>query len=151
MATTFKWTAPEAIVTLESTSLNSLANSTSESTGKVLSSAIDNETDLFQLLNVEVSLASITTGSGSPYIGIWLLFAPDGTNYETGSTTIDPPKAQHIIVPLKASYTGVQLVTIENIPIPPLKFKALHQNKAGAALASSGNTIKYRRHNSQGV
>ena len=151
MTTTSKWTTPEGIVTLMSTDLNSLANSTSESTGKVLSSAIDNLTDLYLLMNIEVVLASITSGSGSPYIGLWFLFQADGTNYETGSTTIDPAKAQHVVIPLKASYTGAQTVIIENIPIPPLPFKILLQNKAGAALASSGNTVKYRRHNEQGV
>lgn len=151
MSTTFKWLAPETIVTQESTSLNSLANSTSESTGKVLGSAIANETDLYQLIDIEIVLASITSGSGSPYIGIWFLYTLDGTNYDDGSTTVDPAKAYAVTVPLKASYTGAQRVVIEDIPIPPLGFKTLLQNNSGAALASSGNTFKYRRHFEQGV
>lgn len=148
MATT-KWSTPTSLTAYESTDLNSLANSTSESTGKVLCDEIDNSTNLYFYMMVELALASITSGSGAPFVGLWLLIPADGSTYETGSTTVDPSKPQHVVFPLKASYTGAQTVVIDGIPIPPTKFKFLLQNKAGIAFASSGNTLKYTMYSEQ--
>lgn len=146
---TAKWSTPGSLTTLETTDLNSLANSTSESTGKVLCDEIDNTSNLHFYMMLELVLASITSGSGAPYVGLWLLIPADGSTYETGTTSIDPAKPQHVIFPLKASYTGAQTVVIDGIPIPPSKFKFLLQNKAGIAFASSGNTLKYKTYSEQ--
>ncbi|MEO0166748.1 MAG: hypothetical protein ABIL39_11500 [candidate division WOR-3 bacterium] len=143
---TFKWTQPETIATALSTELNSLANGSF-----AISSAIDNENGLYLFIDLELYLASFTPGSGSPYCAAYFTYSLDGTNFEKepdGSSGDKPPDA---IFPLEASVTQSSRIVITNIPIPPLKFKISLRNMSGAALASSGNTLKYRRHNEQGV
>lgn len=146
MATTFKWVAPESIATALSTELNSLGNGSFSAA----SSAIDNETDLFQYINLELVLASLSPTAGA-YVDVWLEPALDATpNY------VDHGKAlqtAHLLgtLPLDTTASTAQRIIRWNIPIPPLKFKLSVRNGAGVALASSGNTLKYRRHNEQGV
>ena len=147
MATTFKWTAPEAIATALSTELDALASAAFSA----LSAEIDNETGLYLYMNLELSLASFTPGAGSPYCAAYLVYCPDGTNYEKtpdGTSGDKPPDA---IFPLEASVAQASRVVIVDIPIPPLKTKITLKNVSGAALAGTGNALKYRRHNEQGV
>jgi hypothetical protein len=147
MAQTFKWVAGEGATSALTTELNSLASNAFSSA----SAAIDNTTGLYPWMDVELYLASFTPGSGSPYCAMWIIYSLDGTNYEktpNGSSGDKPPDA---IFPLEASVAQASRVVIPNIPIPPLKFKLILRNVSGAALASSGNTLKYNRHYAQGV
>ncbi len=144
--TTFKWIAPEAIVTALSTGLNSLASTAFSA----LSAEIDNETDLYFFIDLELSLASFTPGAGSPYCAVYFVYDVSGTYEKTpdGTSGDKPPDA---IFPLEASVAQASIVVIPNIPIPPLPFEITLKNVSGAALASANNTLKYRRHNRQGV
>uniref|UniRef100_A0A7C4YE69 Uncharacterized protein n=1 Tax=Caldisericum exile TaxID=693075 RepID=A0A7C4YE69_9BACT len=142
-----KWVAGETLVTALSTELNSLANNTFSS----LSAEIDNTTGLYPWMSLELYLASFTPGAGSPYVACWLVLCLDGTNYEktpNGSSGDKPPDA---IFPLEAGVAQASRIIIADIPIPPLKFKLVVQNKSGAALAATGNTLKYSRHYAQVV
>jgi hypothetical protein len=147
MAQTFKWVAGEGATSALTTELNSLANGSFSA----VSAAIDNTTDLYPWMDVELSLASFTPGTGSPYCAMWIVYSLDGTNYEktpNGSSGDKPPDA---IFPLEASVAQASRVVISNIPISPLKFKLVLKNASGAALAATGNTLKYNRHYAQGV
>lgn len=143
MAQTFKWVAPEAIQTVLSTELNALQDLTMSS----LSAAIDNETDLYQFMNVEINLASLTPASGA-VIAVYLFPTLDGTNYySTDSNYVDRSLC---VIALHAA-TEAQRAGKENLIIPPLKFKLALFDFIGGALAASGNTLKIRRHNGQAV
>lgn len=143
MATTNKWVAPEAIATALTTQLNSLAN------GSICtaSSAIDNLTDLYQYIELELVLASLTP-TGTPYCLVYLQKQIDGTNDEDLTTS-----ASHLVIATFPMSTAVaaKRIIVSNILIPPTSFKLAVQNQAGPALASSGNTLKYRRYNEQSV
>ena len=143
MAQTFKWVAPEALATYFTTELNSLANVTTSAEG----AAIDNETDLFQFINFEVNLASLTPTAGG-FVSVLLLPTYDGTNYAT--THVSYLDRIVATIGLKDG-VGAARISKENVPIPPLEFKLALYNAAGVALAASGNTLKYRRHNGQAV
>lgn len=144
---TFKWVAPESIQTALDTGLNSLGNGNT-----ALSSAIANQTDLYLYISLELYLNTINP-TGSPYVQIYFILSPDESNYEDGTAgtpgTI-PARQPDAIFALRAA-NAAQRVALSNIPIPPLPFKLLLVNNTGVAFNASSNTLKYRRHNSQGV
>ena len=150
MATTFQWIAPEALTAYLSTDLNSLADSTSDTTGfSVVGAEIPNETDLKQYINLELVVAAQGVArSAGAFVAVYINYSADGTTYDD---TSNKAFAELLAVfPLDAATTARRL-TKANLPIPPLDFKLLVMNDTGQALAATGNTLKYRRHNEQGV
>ena len=150
MATTFQWVAPEALTSYFTTELNSLADSTSDTTGFSAAGAeIANETNLYQYINLELVVAAQGAArSAGAFVAVYINYAADGTTYDD---TSNKAFAELLAVfPLDAATTARRL-TKTNIPIPPLDFKLLVLNDTGQALAATLNTLKYRRHNEQGV
>lgn len=146
---TFQWVAPEAIATDLTTQMDSLANSTSDTTGfSTLSSEINNESGLFQYMDLEFALAAQGSArAAGAFVGIMIAAAVDNApTYPADSNAafVD----QLTAIPLDAATTA-RTLTKYNIGIPPLKFKLYVWNKTGQAFASSGNTLKRRRHNEQ--
>ena len=147
MAQIFKWVAGEGATAGLTTELDALASAAFSAA----SAAIDNTVGLYPWMDLEVNLASLTPGAGSPSIVVWINPSLDGTNYEKvpdGSSGDKPPDA---IFPLEASVAQASRVVVSNIPIPPLKFKLVLKNASGSALAATGNTLNYNRHYAQGV
>lgn len=129
-----------------STELNSLANGNAV----LAASALDNSTNLDYLCDVSISLGSISTGAGAPYIGLYIYpLNQDGTTYgdgRFGTAAAGPPAGSYFagVFPLKVSATGVLTGMIQGVPMPPGSFKFVLHNAAGASLAASSNTVKYR-------
>ena len=149
MATTFEWVAPEAIQTALSTDLNGLANGSYSA----VSVAINNESDLYQFINLELYLASLTPVAGQS-VGVYLLPSVDATNYVDGGGAVAPPAETLIAVFSLSTSAGAKWRAAVNIPIPPLSFVLVIGNLtigSGVAFAANSNTLKYRRHNGQGV
>lgn len=151
MTITFKWVAPEALTTAISTGLNSFADSYS-----AISSSINNESDLYTRINLEFGFDPYDNHLASAAaVLVWILASMDGTNYEVGTAGTPgtvPPRSPDALIPVPIqnnNYAG--RVTIANLLIPPLAFKLLLLSTVGGTLASSNNTLKYRRHNEQGV
>jgi hypothetical protein len=141
---TMKWTAPEAIQSYLSTDLNSLTNNSFSASG----AEIDNETDLYKYISLELVL---DTQGGSRSAGavveVWTETKIDGTNY--GARAVAELVTNFLrSFPLDAATTARRL-QITNIPIPPHKFKMYTRNATGQTFAASANTLKYRRHNDQ--
>ena len=147
MAQTFKWLAGEGAINALTTQLDALASAAFSAA----SAAIDNTVGLYPWMDLEVNLASLTPGAGSPYIAVWLNLSLDGTNYEKVPDASSGDKPPNAIFPLEASVAQASRVTISDIPIPPLKFKLCLRNVSGIALAATGNTLQYNRHYAQGV
>lgn len=144
MSTTQKWVTPEAITTaLDNTQLASLTNGSISAQ----SATIDNLTDLYQYIELELVLTSLTP-TGTPSCDVYLVKQIDGTNYEDLTSS-----ASHLVIARFPFSTAVaaKRVIISNILIPPVAFKLALQNQAGPTLAASGNTLKYRRYNEQAV
>lgn len=137
-----RWGSPESIATALSTDLNSLANGSYSAA----SSAIDNETDRYKFINLEVVLASLTP-TGSPYVAIYAVYSLDGTNYADGGGSVAPRNSSLLAVLDTSTSTGAKRLVSGNHVLLPLKFKLVEYNALGVAMASSGNTLKYRRHN----
>ena len=149
MPTTFKWIAPEALTTALTTELDALADSTSDTTGfSAVSAEIANETNLYQYIDLELVLGVQTARSAGAFVAVYINFSADGTTYDDTSN-----KAFGQVLTtfqLDAAVTARRLTKV-NIPIPPLDFKLLVLNDTGQAFAATLNTLKYRRHNEQGV
>lgn len=134
------WTSYGSWTTALSTDLDGLADD-----GLAISSAIDNSANKDLFVDIEVYLASVDLSSSTnPAIYIWLIARSDGTNFEDGGSSVEPARAPDAIIPLREG-TGAmtQRVFARMLMATPDQFKILVQNKAGAALAASGNTIKY--------
>lgn len=144
-ATTFQWVAPEAIATYYTTELNSLADGSFVAVG----SAIANESGLYQYIDLEIVLASLSPAAGA-YIDVWLDATLDGTNYSDAGKALQTSSLL-CTVQLDTASTTAQRIVVRNLTIPPLGFKLQLRNKSGVALGASGNTLKYRRHNEQGI
>lgn len=142
------WDTPGSLTAYLSTTLNSLADETTD-----LGAAIDNSTAKKTFMDIELILASVDLSSQSnPATYIYLIESVDGgTNYDSGTdaaSTDDtcPPvdKLCAIIGAMVGSgaqaHNGIKTM----IPIPPGHFKLMLRNKTGAGYAASGNTLKYR-------
>ena len=150
MPTTFQWIAPEALTAYLSTDLNSLADSTSDTTGfSVVGAEIANETNLYQYIDLELVLAAqgVARAAGA-FVAVYINYAADGTTY--GDTSNKAFSELLAVFPLDAATTARRITKV-NLPIPPIDFKLLVLNDTGQALAATLNTLKYRRHNEQGV
>jgi hypothetical protein len=141
MANEIIWTPYEPIVTYLSTELNSLASG-----ANVLGAAIDfaaSGADRKQYLDVEIYLASVDlSAQTNPAAYLWLLARTDGTNFEDGGASVSPARQPDKIVPLRA-FNGAQRVFARFLLTTPDQGKLLIGNRAGAAWAASGNTVKY--------
>jgi len=132
------WTSYGLWQTAISSGLDSLAND-----GLAISSAIDNSSNRDLFADVEVYLATVDlSGQTNPAIYVWLIARTDGTNFEDGGSSVEPARAPDAIVPLR-EVNAAQRVFARMLMATPDQFKILVQNKTGAALAASGNTVKY--------
>lgn len=143
---TFKWATPDTIATALSTELNALANAGFSAA----SAAIDNETGLFRFIDLEIVIAAQGAArSAGAIIEIYLEKSIDGTNFDDRALT-DFVSNFLCSFQLDAAVTARRL-SLANIEIPPLQFKLTARNNTGQALAASGSTLRYRRHNDQSV
>src|SRR3990167_8738727 len=112
MATTFQWTAPEAVACTLYTELNGLLSGAYSAA----SAPIPNGSDLFQYVNLEVILGSLTPIAGG-FIQVDLEPALDGSTYvNTGECN----HFNHIAIFSLDTGTACQSLVRVNLGIPPL-------------------------------
>jgi hypothetical protein len=142
---TFKWATPEAEASALTTELNSLA----DAAFCTASAAIDNETDLYENIALELVLASLSPAAGA-YVDVWIDYSIDGTNYADAAKALQL-SALLCTFQLDTTAATAQRLFIGGLRIDPMKFKLQVRNKAGVSLGASGNTSKYSRYNEQSV
>ena len=106
---------------------------------------IDNSVDKFLFDNVELY---VTTSSGytsfaeGDQFNLYIIREQlDGTGFEDGDASIDPPAANLVGVFVLGGYGDAQRHILRHISIPPCKFKYLLINYA-QDLEPSGNTLR---------
>ena len=115
-----------------------------------LSDAIDNSTNKYLMVDVELYLASAAFTGTDSTLALYLVPSVDGTNYPnwTGNvTTSEQENEQYYVCSFTTSgATEAQRLTQLNILVPPGLYKYGIRNTSGVTLASSGNTLKWRPH-----
>lgn len=143
-----KWEAA-AIATLASTELNSLANGSA-----ALGAEYDNATNLYTFGLFECNVTFGTNPTAGNLINLYLIPAPDGTNYDDSASPY-PPTAYVGGFAVRAVTTAQKiplgLAVFGLVALPPTKFKMLVLNNAGFAFPASGTTIKMVPHRLQSV
>jgi len=142
---TFKWASAESLTTVFSTGLNSLADGSYAG----VSSAFTNSTDLYELLALELNLASLSPAAGA-FVDIWILYAADASNF---ATTGKPLITSALLTTFQLDTTAstAQRLFKAGLPIWPFDYKLDLRNKVGVAFNASGNTLKASRYNEQSV
>ena len=139
--TTQKWD-PAAITSLLTTELNSLANGSTCALG----TAYDNATNLYLFGMFELNVTFGSNPTAGSLVDLYIVPAPDGTNYDDGSATVTPPITNYAGgFPLRAVTTAQKIALggpLSLIWLPPLPFKILVKNNSGQAFPSSGSTVK---------
>ena len=134
---TEKWAAYTSRGNVLSTELNSLASAGRSAAG----TEVDNgaNLDMFGVLELSVTFGTAPVAGG--HVEIYMVTAPDGTNYEDGSNSVDPGTHKLIDrLPVRA-VTTAQRLTGRMIPLLPEKTKFLLINGSGQALPASGSTL----------
>lgn len=149
---TEKWVAGTVGLTWTSAGFSTEVNSLVNSNSCIAASQLDNSTNLDMFCDLSISLGSITTGAGAPFIGMYLYpLNQDGTTYGDANipAAAATPASMYWVgnIQTPAGHAGAITGTIRNIVMPPGAFKFVLYNASGNTLASSTNTIQYRTYN----
>lgn len=132
-----------AITSLMTTELNSLA-----SAAAALGVEYDNSTNLYLWGLFELNVTFGTNPTANSTVDLYLIPAPDGTNYDdavTGAAGSAPATSYVGGFPLRAVTTAQKVPVgagLQLISLPPAKFKAFVVNRSGQAFPASGSTVK---------
>jgi hypothetical protein len=132
------------VTTVMSTDLNALA----ATTGKAISSAIDNSDavsqptlDLFADLELAVDFVSAPTAG--TVVELYLLPSIDGgTTYPDGSTSILPQSSLYVGGFAVRNTTAAQVMVLRGVALPPGTYKYLVQNTTNQAFPATGSTLR---------
>ena len=139
MANKVLWAAaPTSRGNVLSTQLNALA----DAGFSVQGAEIDNSTNLDTYGMFEFNTDATAAFTAGGYIAIYMITAPDGTNYGEGSGSIDPLAAAWLLnIPIRA--TADAIITMTKVfPLPPTKVKFMAENQAGIVLPTTGSTLE---------
>lgn len=140
-------------LTWGSAGFGSEVNSITNGQAILAGTALVNGTTLDVFADVSISLGSITTGSGAPFVGFYLYpLNQDGTTYgdgRFGSAATGPPPSGYQVgyIGLGASVTAVVTGMARGIVLPPGSWKFVIWNQTGSTLAASSNTVQMRTYN----
>jgi len=121
---------------IASTILDSLADATLSAA----STAIDNSSNLDTHAIIEINLGSLNP-TGSPYLELYMVKAPDGTNYEEAPVIAGTNRNTLIATIPVPTGSATKRVMTGLIAIPPCPIKFYVGNQLNVTMAASGNTI----------
>jgi hypothetical protein len=139
MANAIKWEAAwNSRGNVLTTQLNSLADGSRTAAG----AEISNQTNLDQYGKLELNVTFGSVPGTGAYVAIYQVTAPDGTNYEDGSSSVDPGMHTCIArIPVRGT-TSAQRLMSPVFQLQPAKTKYLLENQAGQAFPASGSTVE---------
>jgi hypothetical protein len=146
MANALKWdAAPVSRGNVLSSELNSLADASRTNAG----TEVDNSANLDTYGVLELNVDFGTAPDGDASVIIYMVSAPDGSNYAQGSSSVDPgPDAMVSSLKINAS-TSAQRKVSKPFLIPPSKVKFILENQTGQAFPGSGSTLELFTYNEE--
>lgn len=139
MANKVLWAAaPTSRGNVLAAEMNALADNAYTAQG----TEVDNSTNLDTYGMFEFNVNATAAFASGAYVAIYMITAPDGTNYGEGSASVDPGKDTWLLnIPIRATADAIIKVT-KVFPLPPVKFKFILENQAGLVFPSAGTTLE---------
>ena len=136
MAWEAAWVSEGNVLTTE---LNALAAGSRTNAG----TEIRNDVNFDQIGKLEINVTFASAPAAGDYLDIHMVQAPDGTNYEDGSSTVDPgPHTLKASVQVRAVATAQRLMTrIFQLEPGKTKFILVNRN-ATQAFPATGSTVE---------
>lgn len=132
----------QALFTARGNVISTEINSLADSTRAIGTTALDNGVNNDQYGKLQLDVVFGVAPSAGGYVNIYAVYAPDGTNYEDGSASVAPAATNLVAaIPVRA-ITTAQKLTTRLFLIEPAPVKFIVENKAGQAMAATGNTLK---------
>lgn len=130
------------LISILTTELNALANNAGVTTATIENNAtLDQYADFELLATFGVAPVADTT------VDLYLVRTVDGTNFEDASATRPSPEFVGSFV--LDAVTTAQRKIVRGVMLPPTSFRLLIVNKAGQAMAATGNTLRGDFYNQQ--
>ena len=139
MANLIQWgAAPNSEGSVLSTELNSLADGSRTNAG----TEVDNSANLDTYGMLEMNVTFGTAPDADGYVALYMITAPDGTNYSDGSSAATPGADTWVLnIPVRA-VTSAQRKVTKVFTLPPSKLKFILENRSGQAFPASGSTVE---------
>ena len=143
------WTSRGTVLTTE---LNALADGARSAAG----TEVNNSTNLDQYGKLELSVDFVAAPGAGAYVTVYMITAPDGTNYEDGGSSAagkDPgAHTLAVTIPVRAD-TAAQRLMSQMFTLQPAKTKFLLAWEAGTgsaeAFPASGSTLTLYSNNDE--
>lgn len=153
--TTLKQTGYQAAAVSVAWAAGQSLDSLTDNEWSNLSDEIDNTTDKYTEVDIEIVLGSAAFTGKDSTIEMFIVRSVDGTNYPTwaGNVTTDEQENDgfYVDVVTTTGTTAAQRMVASNVQVPPGKYKYGFRNLSNVTLAGSGNTVKWRPHSFESV
>lgn len=137
-----KWTTPTSRTTgISAVNLNAGAN--------VLGSAIDNAANLDTWAEISATFLCGSAPTAGTELEVYLLYAPDGTNYQDGDATPTDPAGGQVGSFIARNVTSQQYPLSITVPLKPFKFKILVKSELNQNISSTSLTVSCQTFNKE--
>lgn len=126
----------------QSTAMSTELDALATPTGRAISSAIDNSSNLDLFDDLELAVDWVSAPTAGTVVELYLLPSLDGgTNYPDGSTTITPQASLLAGGFVVRATTVAQRMSLRGVALPPGFFKYLVLNGTNQAFPATGSTL----------
>lgn len=126
------------VTTVMSTELNALG----ASTGKAISSALDNSANADLFADFELAVDFVSAPTVDTMVELYLLRSIDGTTYPQGSSSLLPQTNQFVGGFAVAAITAAQVLSVFGVALPPGLFKLIMQNTTNQPFPATGSVLR---------
>lgn len=142
MANAVKWSAlGSAVVGVTGTSMRSVSDGANK-----LGSEYDNSSNHNMYADFVGKFTFNTAPTSGDYVALYLLGAPDGTNYEYGGDAVDPAANSWVGNFIVRTTTATHYCVLKHILLPNTKFKPLIMNEGGSRFSTTAADLRITFH-----